>query len=78
MLILRIVRKTVSILLTTFGTCVVVLAIPDIVTGKQSAGLLLAAIALLGLPSLGIGWLLYRWGAPRRATSSRLLETQEE
>jgi len=78
MIVLRMLRRMVSVTFMTFGTFVLVIAIPDIVTGKQSAGVLLSAVALLGLPSLGIGWLLYRWNAPRRAMPSRPLETQEE
>lgn len=75
---LRRLCRMVSVAFTAFGTFVLVIAIPDIVTGKQSAGILLSAVALLGLPSIGMGWLLYRWSAPRRMTPSRPLETQEE
>ncbi len=40
---LRMLRRIVSVAFTAFGTFVLVIAIPDIVTGKQSAGLLLRA-----------------------------------
>ena len=78
MIVLRMLQRIASVAFTAFGTFVLVIAIPDIVTGKQSAGILLSAVALLGLPSIGIGWLLYRWSVPRRVTPSRPLETQEE